>query len=99
MDEKHTAGPWGISSESDRIIKAFDSLGETSIIIGSASGYTGSPFFPNDETAAANARLMAAAPQLVAAARQALEDCADLMATPAGDALATAIAKATGSAA
>jgi len=48
MDAKHTPGPWGISSESPRIIKQYDSLGETNLIIASASGGINSgPCFPN----------------------------------------------------
>lgn len=66
-----TPGPWGVSSAAPTIIKAFDAFGETDIIIGSASSYQNSPFFPSDEEAALNARQMAAAPQLVAA----LEAC------------------------
>lgn len=44
----------------------------------------------------ANARLIAAAPDGLAAARQALDECCDLIGTSAGDALAAFIAKATG---
>jgi hypothetical protein len=64
MKIEHTPGPWGISSQTPTIIKAFDAFGETDIMIGNAAGYSGSPFFPSDEVAAANAKLMAAAPQL-----------------------------------
>jgi hypothetical protein len=64
---KHSDGPWGISSESPRIIKQFDSLGESNVIIGSASGYTGSGFFPSDEEAIVNARIMAASLDLLEA--------------------------------
>lgn len=41
-------------------------------------------------------RLMAAAPDLLDAAIKALAECADLIGTPAGDALQAAIAKSTG---
>jgi len=41
-------------------------------------------------------RLMAASPCLLAAAKKALAECADLIATPAGDALQAAINKAIG---
>jgi hypothetical protein len=48
---------------------------------------------------AANARLIAAAPELLEAARKALAECCDLAETDAGRALEAAIAKATGGAA
>ena len=41
-------------------------------------------------------RLMAAAPDLLAAAQAAMEKCCDLIGTPEGDALEAAIEKATG---
>lgn len=62
---KHTPGPWGVSSESPNIVKQYDCFGETRVIIGSASGYTGSACFPTDEEAVHNARLIAAAPELL----------------------------------
>ncbi|WP_157646659.1 hypothetical protein [Burkholderia ubonensis] len=58
---KHSAGPWGISSESPTIIKQFDFMGETPMIIGSASAYPESPFFPTDDEAVGNALHFAAA--------------------------------------
>ena len=104
MNVEHTPGPWGLSSETSTIIKAYDAFGETKIIIGSASGYKGSPFFPSDETADANARLMAAAPDLLEALQALLPDAVgnhiggpDTQARI--DAARAAIAKATGSAA
>ncbi|VWD01809.1 acetyl-CoA carboxylase [Burkholderia aenigmatica] len=57
---KHTPGPWGISAESPTIIKQFDLMGETPVIIGSATGYTGSPFFPSEAEAVGNALHFAA---------------------------------------
>jgi hypothetical protein len=68
---KHTVGPWGLSSQSPTIIKQYDSLGETNVIVGSASAYSGSPFFPSDDEAHLNARLMAAAPDLLEALKYA----------------------------
>jgi hypothetical protein len=62
---KGTPGPWGISVDSTNIIKQFDFLGESNVIIGSASGYKGSAFFPTDEEAMHNARLIASAPELL----------------------------------
>jgi len=44
----------------------------------------------------ANARLIATAPELLQAAQKALDECVDLIATEAGNALEAAIAKATG---
>jgi hypothetical protein len=44
----------------------------------------------------ADARLIAAAPELLEAARKALAECCDLIATDAGNALEAAIAKAEG---
>jgi len=72
--EKYTPGPWGVSSENSTIIKAFDAFGETDIIIGSATGYSGSPFFPSDEVATFNVQLMAAAPQLAYALKAIFDD-------------------------
>jgi hypothetical protein len=71
---KHSEGPWGMSSESPRIIKQYDSLGETNVIIGSASAYPKSGFFPSDEVALANARLICAAPDLLEALLALLKD-------------------------
>ena len=43
-----------------------------------------------------NARLMAAAPDLLAACEHAMRECCDLQGTPAGNAIEAAIAKARG---
>ena len=57
---------------------------------------------PEDEsgdgelTRLANAKLVAAAPDLLAAAQKALAECCDMITTDTGNALAAAIAKATG---
>lgn len=105
MEAKHTLGPWGISSESPTIVKAFDEFGETRIIVGSASGYKDSPCFPSDATAAANAQLMAAAPQLLCALQSIVKSLADhddegmIEHADQMTAARAAIAKATGSAA
>ncbi|WP_260438307.1 hypothetical protein [Burkholderia sp. Bp8995] len=58
---KCSEGPWGISSESPTIIKQFDGLGETNVIIGSASSYDSSPYFPSKEESLGNAKLFSAA--------------------------------------
>lgn len=69
---KHTPGPWGISSQSPRIIKKYDSLGETNVILGSASAYPQSRFFESEESAIKNALLMSAAPELFEALQRVL---------------------------
>lgn len=73
----HTPGPWRISSECKTIIKqdlSHIGLGDSSgVLIGSASGYTGSGFFPTDEEAVCNARLIAAAPELLEALKELAE--------------------------
>lgn len=104
---KHTQGPWGISSQSPTIIKQYDFLGETNVLLGSASGHPNSGFFPSDAEALANARLMAAAPELLAAAKHCKEMLlryeinrinGDEIEDEALTILNTAISKATGSA-
>lgn len=89
MSKQHTPGPWFPHKRPEPIGYAeyeihYGTSGECVAEVVHGEG---------------NANLLAAAPHLLAAARQALEECADLMATPAGDALAYAIARATGSAA
>jgi hypothetical protein len=59
---KHTEGDWQVSKESSTII-----TNEHGLIIGSASGCPDSGYFPSNETAVANAVLMAAAPRLLEA--------------------------------
>lgn len=60
-EPKWTTGPWGISSESPKIIKLFDFMGETTVIIGSVSSHPHSPFFPTEAEAISNALHFAAA--------------------------------------
>lgn len=56
---EHTKEPWGVSSECSTIIKQFDFMGESNLIIGSASGgSTSGPHFPEDPVA--NARRIVA---------------------------------------
>ena len=66
---KHTPGPWRISSESKRIITVdYREIGhDGGELIGSAAGHPNSGFYPPDDQADANALLMAAAPDLLAA--------------------------------
>jgi hypothetical protein len=68
-----TQESWGISSQSPTIIKKYDSLGETNVIVGSASSYPSSAFFPTDEEAVAHAHLMSAAPDLYAALKEIID--------------------------
>lgn len=49
-----------------------------------------------EDESEAHLYIIAAAPDLLAAAQLALAECCDLIATPAGDALQAAITKATG---
>lgn len=94
----HTPGPWRISKESPTIIKRdFREIGsDEGELIASAHGYSNSGFFPDGAAAIANARLIAAAPELLAALRNYVDGCSLSI-----DALAVAraaIAKATGGA-
>lgn len=74
---QHTAEPWGVSSSCPRIIVQFDALGESGVIIGSASGYTGSGYFPSDDEAKINARRIVACVNACAGIPvEALEACA-----------------------
>lgn len=52
-EAKHTPGELRLSDQSNRILVSADN---SSVIVGSASGYTGSGYFPDDETAVHNAR-------------------------------------------
>jgi hypothetical protein len=65
MNDKptHTPGPWRVSKESSTIIENGHGL-----ILGSSCGYDDSGYFPSDQTAVVNARLIAAAPDFLEAA-------------------------------
>ena len=69
---KHTPGPWCISKESPTIIKRDLSLirSDHGVLIGSACGHPNSGFYPSESESVANARLIAAAPELYEVARQ-----------------------------
>lgn len=104
MDAKHTPGPWRVSEQSPTIIKQDMRMigNESGVLIGSASGYTGSGFFPTDEEAVANARLIAAAPELLEALEEVMsmlgsELVKDTLGYEWHDKARAAIAKATGS--
>jgi len=85
---KHTPAPWKFkdTGASAKIISADG--GTIATIIVTSKG--------TPEEKKANARLIAAAPELLEAAQKALDDCVDLIGTEAGYALEAAIAKATG---
>lgn len=57
----HTDGKLCVSSKHPRIIKMHDFMGETDVMVASASGMTNSGFFPTDDEAIANARRLVAA--------------------------------------
>lgn len=73
MDCKHTPGPWVVSAKSRTTIKQADFLGETNVLVASASGHPNSGLFPTDEEAIHNAHLIAAAPDLLDACRVMLD--------------------------
>jgi hypothetical protein len=66
---KHTPGPWRLSSESPNIIKRDYTnigLGDSSgYLIASSMGHDNSGFYASVEEGLANARLIAAAPDLL----------------------------------
>lgn len=66
---KHTPGPWRLSDESPRIIKKdFRGIGRDSgCLIASTMGRDDSGFYASNKEADANARLIAAAPDLLEA--------------------------------
>lgn len=64
---KGTPGPWQLSSESPTIIKqdmSLIGLPDGGVLIGSACGHESSGFFPTNEQAISNARLIAASPRM-----------------------------------
>lgn len=70
MSAKHTPGPWQLSVETPTIIKQdLSSIGLSrgGVLIGSACGHESSGLYPTYEQALANARLIAAAPELLEA--------------------------------
>ena len=68
-ETKHTPGPWRISGESATTVQAdYRAINsEGGVLIARALGYPNSGYFPSDDEAAANARLIAAAPELLEA--------------------------------
>lgn len=95
----HTPGPWRIGTAGSTCGVNYSMLGRkrggwVNILHGNEKHGTETRATP--EEAYANARLMRAAPELLAAAQKALDECCDLVATDAGNALAAAIAYAMG---
>lgn len=82
----HTPGPWNVVAAHWNDSECED--GDVSYVIN----------MPGAIISKANARLIEAAPDLLEAAAKAISECVDLMATPAGEALSAAIAKARGDA-
>ena len=85
---KHTPGPWTAWINASNKHGDITSHKYTIAKVDCRYGAIGEP--------EANARLIAAAPLLLEAAQKALDECVDLIATDAGNALEAAIAKATG---
>src|SRR5690606_14661373 len=70
---KGTPGPWQLSIETPTIIKQDMSsigLSKGGVLIGSACGNISSELYPTYEQAIANARLIAAAPELLEVAQR-----------------------------
>ena len=76
-ETKHTPGPWRISGESATTVQAdYRAINsEGGVLIARALGYPNSGYFPSDDEATANARLIAAAPELL----ESLERCFNIM--------------------
>lgn len=87
MSEKFIPGPLRFTTEGGKS-HLWDEQGNS--IMCDETYY---PWVPNED---AYWHLFAAAPELLAAAKLALEDCCDLLETKAGNALRAAIAKADG---
>ena len=99
MGIKHTPAPWRVSSESPHIIKKdYRAIGsDAGFLIASTMGNDNSGFYASEQEADANARLIAAAPELLEAleeliaATQHLDPCQATV-----DKARAAIAKAKG---
>ena len=76
-ETKHTPGPWRISGGSATTVQAdYRAINsEGGVLIARALGYPNSGYFPSDDEATANARLIAAAPELL----ESLERCFNIM--------------------
>lgn len=102
MGAQHTPGPWRISEQSSTIIKRdFRFIGdEGGELVASAHGMDGSGFYVSCADAEANARLIAAAPDLLAALIYYRDNCtgAEPSISAFHQMLDQSVAKATGSA-
>ena len=76
MGIKHTPAPWRVSNESPRIIKKdYRAIGsDAGFLIASTMGHDNSGFYASEQEADANARLIAAAPELYESLADALAD-------------------------
>lgn len=93
MTATFTPGPWLLAEGDKSFVYA---LGPGGTNLFWAQVQAAGPEKVREEEKAANGALIAAAPDLLAAAQKALEECCDLIATPAGDALKAAIEKVIG---
>lgn len=92
----HTPGPWRVlPGANSHLFEGRLMAGDTCIAFVDAER-VGDDWDEANAVPSANAHLMTAGPDLLAAAIKAMDECCDLIATPAGDALEAAIAKATG---
>ena len=94
MTDKHTPGPWRTAARTNNMIDVLHAVEAPGAITTALCRVQARPSWIAE--AEANARLIAAAPALLMAARKALDECCDLVSTPAGDALDAAIALAVG---
>lgn len=94
MGTKFTPGPWVI--DGDYIVQeGVDDVGVCEVLYMDVDDDSVNRWFRGPVTEA-NAQLICAAPDGLAAAIKALDECVDLIGTPAGDALEAFILKATG---
>jgi hypothetical protein len=72
----HTPGPWRVSDENKTIVRRdYTMIGDRSgELVASALAYPNSGFMPDYEAAMANARLIAAAPELLEALLAAVDE-------------------------
>lgn len=99
-EAKHTPGPWKQHPDYQWIIKEDNApISDEGVTIASTTAHEGSGFFPNPSQGRANARLIAAAPDMLEAlnlCRQHMYEHASNTPDNAFEKLCAAIAKATG---